>query len=280
MQPIRDNNSGCEEEIKGGKRFGFGDNWRHFLSIIDENKIRKAENSLQEMLDINTFAASSFIDIGSGSGLFSLAARRLGATVHSFDYDPASVRCTAELRERYFKNDPDWIVEQGSILDENYVSNLPKFDVVYSWGVLHHTGHMWEALNVVTKLVVPRGKLFLALYNDQGILSKIWHIIKRVYCFLPKPFKPVILIPLTILMWGPITLSDVIKFKPLHSWRAYCQNRGMSPFRDMIDWVGGYPYEVSKPREIIEFYSKHGFTLVKLKTTRGLGNNQFVFKKA
>src|SRR2546421_6993913 len=130
-------------EIREGQRFEFGKNWSRFLAILDEQRICEAERSLAKMLGGTNLKGKSFLDIGSGSGLFSLAARRLGAHVHSFDYDPKSVACTRELRQRYFTDDAEWKVEEASALDESYVRALGHFDVVYSWGVLHHTGQMW-----------------------------------------------------------------------------------------------------------------------------------------
>ena len=53
--------------------------------------------------------------------------------MHSFDYDPQSVACTQELKRRYFAEDEQWIIEEGSVLDRNYLSRLGRFDVVYSW---------------------------------------------------------------------------------------------------------------------------------------------------
>ena len=123
-----------DREVASGERFEFGKNWSAFLAVLDDERIAKAEESLREMLEVESLEGKTFLDIGSGSGLFSLAARRLGATVHSFDFDSNSFACTQELRKRYFPNDANWRVEQGSALDADYVASLGKFDIVYSWG--------------------------------------------------------------------------------------------------------------------------------------------------
>src|SRR5499426_3036453 len=122
------------EEVARGERFEFGENWRRFLEGLRDRQIVTAESSLKRMLEIDSLAGLSFLDIGSGSGLFSLAARRLGARVVSFDYDPQSVACAVELRQRYFPGDPQWVVEEGSALDADYLGRLGHFDIVYSWG--------------------------------------------------------------------------------------------------------------------------------------------------
>src|SRR3712207_3012789 len=159
-------------EVARGERFEFGKNWTRFLSTLTEESIRKAEQSLKDMLEVDDLRNTSFLDIGSGSGLFSLAARRLGARVHSFDYDPHSVACAEELRRRYFPDSPRWVVQQGSALGAAYVRSLDKFDVVYSWGVLHHTGEMWKGLANAEQAVAPGGKLFIAIYNDTGTQAR------------------------------------------------------------------------------------------------------------
>src|SRR6202008_1199298 len=120
------------KEVDFGERFAFGRNWASFLSVLDENRIRVAEQSLQGMLAMRDLQGLRFLDIGSGSGLFSLVARKLGARVHSFDFDPDSVACTRSLHDRYLPGDEDWTVEHGSILDRAYTDRLGTFDIVYS----------------------------------------------------------------------------------------------------------------------------------------------------
>lgn len=126
-------------EIQHGERFAFGDNWSRFLKVLDENRIREAEVSIKSMLGLDRLDNLTFLDAGSGSGLFSLAVYRLGAKVYSFDYDPQSVATTHELRRRYGKNEDLWQIDTGSVLDNEYLRSLGQFDIVYSWGVLHHT---------------------------------------------------------------------------------------------------------------------------------------------
>jgi SAM-dependent methyltransferase len=261
-------------------RFQFGANWSHFLDELDEERIATAERSLQTMLRRQRLDGLSFLDVGSGSGIFSLAARRLGARVHSFDYDPRSVQCTAELRRRFFPGDDGWRIEQGSTLDDGYLNALGVFDVVYSWGVLHHTGSMWSAFDNAIRRVSPSGSLFIAIYNDQGRASRNWKIVKETYNGLPRPLRFLLLIPALVWIWGPATLRDLVLLRPGRTWREYGRNRGMSAWRDVVDWVGGYPFEVATPEQVLDFCRARGLELQKVKTCGGgLGCNEFVFRR-
>jgi len=267
-------------EVAHGQRFEFGKNWTWFLATLTDAKIEQAVRSLQDMLKATDLHGARFLDIGSGSGLFSLAARRLGARVHSLDYDPHSVACTRELRRRYFPEDPDWIVASGSALDEAYIRSLGRFDVVYSWGVLHHTGKMWAGLANAAIPVAGGGKLFIAIYNDQGTPSRRWTKVKRAYNTLPKPLRFLVVWPsFWVLYWRPLT-KDFLRLRPFQTIRNYGKERGMSLWRDLIDWVGGLPFEVARPEEIFDFYRARGFMLTRLRTCAGaLGCNEFVFEK-
>ena len=270
------------DEVASGERFEFGKNWAAFLSILDDERITTAEASLRQMLECDDLEGKTFLDIGSGSGLFSLAARRLGAKVHSFDFDSNSFACTQELRNRYFPNDPNWRVEQGSALDAEYVASLGKFDIVYSWGVLHHTGEMWRALENAVIPVADGGKLFVAIYNDTGSQARRWHWIKKTYCRLPGVLKTPFAVAAIAPEEGKRLLKSLITLKPrayIRSWTHYKTGRGMNRWHDIIDWVGGFPYEVATVDEIFEFYKARGFSLTKVNSRGvGLGCNEFVFK--
>ncbi len=209
--------------------FNFGKNWSRFLSVLNEERIEIAEQSLLAMFEVENFEEKTFLDIGSGSGLFSLAARRLGARLVSFDFDPDSVACTLELKRRYFPDDPNWRVERGSALDQSYLSSLGTFDLVYSWGVLHHTGAMWSAMENVLIPLKQKGQLYIALYNDQGWASRFWTWIKKTYNQTPIPIRWLVLFISFIRLWVPTMVKDFLKAKPFHSWRNYDSLRGNVP---------------------------------------------------
>ena len=273
--------------MQAGGRFAFGNNWANFLNVLNEARINEAEQSLRRMLNIEHLRGKRVLDVGSGSGLFSLAARRLGATVHSFDYDPESVACTKELRQRNDPTDDGWTVESASVLDEDYLRTLGTWDIVYSWGVLHHTGAMWDALNNVAPLVAPRGLLFISIYNDQRGLSNWWRSLKRTYNRMPKALRT----PYVVAVMGPREVKSFIATTiRTRDPRAYFQRinnyaeqsaRGMNYWYDLIDWIGGYPFEVATPEAIFDFYTAKRFRLIKLKTCGGgLGCNEFVFRRS
>jgi 2-polyprenyl-6-hydroxyphenyl methylase/3-demethylubiquinone-9 3-methyltransferase len=271
------------DEVKRGQRFEFGENWRLFLDVLDDDRIEAATRSLTVMLGRENLAGCRFLDIGSGSGLFSLAARRLGAQVVSMDYDPESVACARYLRGKYLPDDSDWIVTEGSVLDRQFMASLGSFDVVYSWGVLHHTGEMWKAIEMAAGCVAPTGSLALAIYNDQGPMSRRWLILKRWYNALPDSLR----LPYTVLVMGARELRPLISYtlrlRPWAYFRRYREPsgpRGMSYWRDMVDWIGGYPFEVARPEEVFRFVSERGFDLSYLTTCAGgLGCNEFAFSR-
>jgi 2-polyprenyl-6-hydroxyphenyl methylase/3-demethylubiquinone-9 3-methyltransferase len=269
-------------EVRSGDRFEFGANWARFLKILDDERINLAVSSLEHATK-ESLSGRTFLDAGSGSGLFSLAARRLGAKVHSFDYDPQSVECTRQVRANFYCDDTNWKVESGSVLDEAYMRNLGQFDFVYSWGVLHHTGAMWKALEIISSTVAKDGTLYISIYNDQGGKSRRWLWIKKLYNRLPRGLRWLVWVPMLFRIWGPQMIKDVISgHTPLYSWNNYKfkETRGMSAYRDLLDWVGGLPFEVAKPEDVFDFFYLRGFELERLKTCGGgLGCNEFVFTK-
>ncbi len=268
-------------DMARGERFAFGANWTRFLAHLTDARIAEAEGSLREMLGVGTLTGLTFLDIGSGSGLFSLAARRLGATVRSFDFDPQSVACTRELRRRFFPDDPDWVVSEGSVLDEQFIRALPPSDVVYSWGVLHHTGAMRQALAHAALPVRRGGTLFIAIYNHQVYWTRYYAALKRAYVALPAPLRWIISGPYVAIQLGKGLIKDVVLLRnPSARYRDKIRSRGMSMWHDWIDWIGGYPFEAATPEEIFEFYRQRGFALRRLVTCGGgHGCNEFVFER-
>lgn len=260
-----------------GDRFEFGRNWDRYLRLLTPERIADAEGSLSEKLG-GKLDGLTFLDAGSGSGLFSLAARKLGARVSSFDLDPDSVACTRGLRDRFGFDDSSWAVHEGSVLDREFLERLGQFDIVYSWGVLHHTGEMWKALDNVARLVSPSGRLFIAIYNDQGIVSGYWLGVKRLYNWLPRFARWPLVLGVGAYFTSRNAAARIIRGRFRGDWR---KKRGMTVWYDLVDWVGGYPFEVARPDVIFAFLKQRGFDLDYMTSCAGRhGCNEYIFRRA
>lgn len=270
------------KEVAKGQRFEFGKNWKNFLTKLNDERIYMSQLSLTGILGITSLSDKSFLDVGCGSGLSSLVAKNLGANVTSFDFDETSVWCTSELKKRYFMNDKSWVIMQGSVLDRDFLGELGKFDIVYSWGVLHHTGKMWAAIDNCLNLVNDDGKFFIAIYNDQGFKTHFWWMIKWLYNksprILQKPFAFLTCFFVQFLM----LLKYTLKLKPTVFFRSffnYKQKRGMSMLSDIVDWYGGFPYEFATYDYLVDYIQSKGFELQKGKEKSSHGCHELLFKR-
>ncbi|MBX3560576.1 MAG: class I SAM-dependent methyltransferase [Sphingomonas sp.] len=234
--------------------FEFGENWRDYLANVDDDAIREAERGLLDLLPREAITGSRFIDIGCGSGLHSLAALRLGAAeVVAVDIDPNSVSAARDLLNRYAPGAPVTIREL-SIFDAHR-EELGEFDIVYSWGVLHHTGAMWAAIEKAAGLVRQGGHFAIALYQKRPTCG-FWRLEKRLYTNMAEPvraairgiYKAAFYVGLVVTRRNPWTYVANYKGK-----------RGMNFHNDVHDWLGGYPYESATPEEVKTCFARLGF---------------------
>jgi 2-polyprenyl-6-hydroxyphenyl methylase/3-demethylubiquinone-9 3-methyltransferase len=213
-------------------------------------------------------------------------AYQLGASkVVSFDIDPHSIKCCEYLREKE-GHSPNWQIKQGSILDDDFVSSLGKYDFVYSWGVLHHTGRMWQAIENASKLVVEKGAFCIAIYNKAdawGLYpdgrcgpSHLWVKEKRLYSRMPSPLQTLI----DYSVMAVLVVLYILTFNnPVKTIRSHKRFRGMSWRIDIKDWLGGYPYEYASVDEVFSFVKNLGFSMENLRCNSGLMNNEYLFRK-
>jgi len=253
------------------RQFNFGKNWLKFSEkTLDEGKLLAAQQSLVELIGQENIKGKSFLDIGCGSGIFSIAARKLGAKkVVGFDVSPESIQSAQQNRQKYL-DDPEISFYVLSILKNSY-KRFGRFDIVYSWGVLHHTGNMWQAMKNSADLVKDNGLFVIAIYNKHWS-SPYWKLIKYVYNFSPRLIQRLMIYFFYVII---LCAKFLIAFR-----NPYQKRRGMDFYHDVIDWVGGYPYEYADRMKIINFILPMGFKLRKsFPAPVPTGCNEFVFVK-
>lgn len=249
--------------------FSFGENWVKYLNELSEKELDQAVQSLEHAFANEGLKGHRFLDLGSGSGLFSLAAHTLGVrSIASIDIDPHSVACTAFLRNRV-GDPPAWSIARGSVLDPAFLATFDPVDRLYCWGVLHHTGAMWSAFDAALGLIAPGGLGCIALYNRPRHL-KLHLALKRTYNHLPRVIRPV--------MVGLCALAYFLRLlttgrNPIKFVRDYgALNRGMSFWRALEDWLGGLPYEFAEADEVEARVRERGLRIVR-SVVRAPGNN-------
>jgi SAM-dependent methyltransferase len=254
--------------------FSFGRNWGAYLAAcFSEERVRIAQEWILRFLELPNLKGKTFLDVGSGSGLSSLAAFDAGAErILSFDVDPHSVEATRQVRGLR-GNPPNWIVQQGSVLDDSFIAGLGTWDIVYSWGVLHHTGRMWDALSNAAPLIGPRGVLYIALYTTDPS-SEFWAAVKRRYNHAGPLGKRLMeyayvgrYLILPNLFWPWRIVQRV---------RDYKKGRGMAYLFDVRDWLGGYPFEHARIEDVLRFgQDRLGLRLANL--TTGAACTEYLF---
>lgn len=248
--------------------FRFGENWRDFSQLIDDPRIRQSDEGVARLLSHSDLRGRTVIDIGCGSGLPALSMLRAGAAhVTCVDIDPDSVATTRRVLSAHAPAQA-WSAERGSVFDLS-----GAYDVVYSWGVLHHTGAMWAAVDKAMGLVKPGGLLAIAIYAKTPFCD-LWRLEKRVYSRLPAPVQKLINLAYT----GPRVLARALKL-------SGGVRRGMDLWHDGHDWLGGYPYESASPEEIHFHLHRAGFEPVRELLAKrrlgvtGTGCDEYVFRR-
>lgn len=255
-----------------GVRFEFGRNWQSYAKGVDESHVNIATMALQKLLPDGFHpAGKSFLDIGCGSGLHATSAARLGfSKIVATDYDQNSVATTVSTAKAFG-------AEVDAFRDDILNTKLNEtFDVVYSWGVLHHTGNMAGAIRKASELVTPGGELIIAIYVKTPLCGA-WRKIKHTYCSSPAAIQK-------IMAYGFHGLRLARQIPSGELFQDYKQLRGMDRFHDSIDWLGGYPYESASALEV-EAMVGEGFSLLKSYRTEagigvfGTGCGEYVFRR-
>lgn len=262
-------------------RFDFGQNWKSFSAgALNIGRVKQAREDFQKLNAGIKFRGQNFLDVGFGQGLALLLAEEAGAAVVGNDINPKCVEALKATRRYFPKTSPGQIpLVIGSILDQSVIDEIKNrssytdhlFDIVHSWGTLHHTGDMYRAITKTANLVRENGHYIIAIYNKHWT-SKTWRKIKRRYSESSPMGQRVMIAVLKPVIW--LAKLAVTGKNPSR------KDRGMDFHHDVVDWVGGYPYEYATKEEIVDFVSRLGFKTVKVVPAQVFtGCNQFVFQK-
>lgn len=110
-------------------------------------------------IDTAWFKGKKCLDAGCGGGRYVEALKRLGADVSGIDVDTDACDIA---RKRTGCN-----IVNASVLAIPFPD--ATFDYVVSTGVIHHTESPERALQEITRVLKPGGRLFLAVYGRYGI---------------------------------------------------------------------------------------------------------------
>jgi 2-polyprenyl-6-hydroxyphenyl methylase/3-demethylubiquinone-9 3-methyltransferase len=272
--------AGMQSTTEDSMRFEFGRNWSRFVRrSFNEERLEVARKRILEFTGLKDLAGFDFLDIGCGSGIHSYAAQRSGAArVRSFDYDPHSVAATRALQE-HAGRPGNWTVERGDVLDAAYLAALGKFNFVYSWGVLHHTGAMWTAVRNAASLVADGGLFYIALYSadaDFQPSKEFWLDVKQRYnrsSWFGKEWM------LWWYVWRFMMQKDWNRAKEVFDRAVeYKTQRGMDLLADIRDWLGGWPMEYAGDQETVDLLEKeYGFRMLNADT--GQACSEFLFAR-
>ncbi|EPU3919207.1 class I SAM-dependent methyltransferase [Aeromonas hydrophila] len=263
-------------DIQKELRFEFGANWQSYLDHnLSPERIAQARQHLLSFIGREDLRGLRILDIGSGSGIHSMAAFQAGAAeVVSFDYDAESVMATKRLHAMCQSPD-NWRVMQGSVLDPEFMNSLGQFDLVYAWGVLHHTGAVWTAIDLASTCVKPGGLMYIALYDSDWSAEspEFWCDIKQRYTAssaMVRRMYEAWYVARFVLRYNPFRLGYLSRYA-----REYKKNRGMDFYHDVKDWLGGWPMEYTRIYDVIPFLLTRKMKL--LRTKVGEPNTEYLF---
>lgn len=253
--------------------FDFGENWRRYSVVaLDASRVEAAREALVALVGLEHVRGKRFLDVGCGSGIVSIAAAHCSASeIVGIDISAEAVEVSRKNAARFGPMGTAPVFYQRSILDTQGLTALGQFDTVYAWGSLHHTGRMWEAIGNAAGLVADGGVFALAIYN-RHVTSPAWRVIKWGYNWSPRVLQRGMVL-------GAAPVLAAAKFA-VTGHNPLKKERGMDFYTDVIDWIGGYPYEYASAAEVEARVSAMGFRHVRTKRGKTpTACNEFVFAR-
>ena len=160
----------CGAHVADGLEFGT----RDYFDAIEDYRYRIESPWIKQAVGFDQYPGKRLLEIGFGTGTDLLQFARGGAIVTGVDLTPRSVDI-ARRRFEVYRLRGEFITGDG----EHLSFPNSSFDVVYSFGVLHHTPNTSEAVREIHRVLKPGGKAIVMLYNRASLYYYGSIILKR-----------------------------------------------------------------------------------------------------
>jgi ubiquinone/menaquinone biosynthesis C-methylase UbiE len=153
-----------------------------YFKEIEEHRYR-LEPEIFSFAQFTRSYGQKILEVGIGAGSDFIQWVRAGAKAYGIDITEEAVEHTKQRLSLF-----NLKAEEVKVSDaENIPYENNTFDLVYSWGVIHHSPNTEKALAEIIRVTVPQGRIKLMIYNRHSIYAFYKYL--KYGLFRGRPFR-------------------------------------------------------------------------------------------